>query len=1274
MRLVRRIRLGLLAAALLLVAATGWRAFVLADARARIAAHAVPLEVDHLDGGVLITVEGDEVLAAVGPREVDLRDGPLRVGAAEIELVSARARRREILRRDWAVYAHPERGFRRIDVGPDPTGARDGVRDRIVVAALDEAKTGWFHLTPPGPGSEPRFQPGDRAAWLVAEQDGLEVSGGDGTPTARPPAGGRVRVQDRFTVSHAASDTRLSFAWVDTARAAPVLDARGRVQGYRDARGVDLVVRAEEPAEDAHPQLLVQLDGSTRRLPLTPHARLLLHGRKDPLRPFLRGLLPGRAADRQLEAAVADGLADGWIAVDPAGTHVTIPSDGDAPAPGMTWALARSVVQLIDGYDRARAPLAVRLGPGLVGAAATCDDAGMRFDPELAAWTPTARPRDGVQTCRVPVAPDAGFTWIETAVPSAWASGDGDLSPLPGQRGTWTRHAVEPVGALVVRLDGRPTLPGPDRVAASIAGGPPGTALVAEGVRLSGRGFGGWDGATGAAEEAARSVWTRVPGDRWRVEGSAPPPLEDRARPVFLRIPVTAQSAGWMALDLTIPGAVRSARWNGDAVALPDPGPDGGRRVSLKLRRGPNLFALHVERPATAPVPEAGGTRFVTDGSGTPTGLASHVAERRARHAVRSERTETITVDRDAADAPSLFVDRAAPGLPEGLRWQLAPARGRAAEAELVLAAGPGVLLENDFGALVLTRDGLAWDNGSRLTLGGVRRVETDPDGPPLAGFKVAPGTRWALSEDGQAVAGPDFRLRARPDCGPDDIAAALVVVHAGRVACVEVLGRPRWAPLDDSLPATRLRLRTDGLESVTVATSRPATLWDETAQATAVAASSTLDRGVEWAPGAWLVIPGTSLRLRRPWPEDEAALRVPVAAHSGRVTVDDDLQARALQAMDAHLARQPAEALDDTHALRGAVLVMDAVDGDILACAARDRDGVVDPRACWEEHDLRPGSTFKIATAAAALRSADPTVRALLEGRHPSGLSRTGGSGSLEDARLPRLPPGSGPDRSLRTRLRNFRNKPMAADLDLDGALAGSVNTWFGYLGLLLHEPLRAGWGDAAIADPTTRAAAWPVLQVAAEAGLGERFELAPGVWGTGGSAPHDAADSDAAIAARAIGQDAVRATPLGIARLVSMVASGGEIPAPRLDPDRDVARRRVLSRSAAERLQAALSAVVVKGTAARAFADHPWRSLVLGKTGSAQRIDARGMPRTDSWFAGAVLPPDDLEGNPVVIVVALPGAGLGGRHAAEVADEVSRAVIVANGWDRSEVVTARW
>ncbi len=1287
MNLLRRVRIGLLLAGCLLIGATAWRASNLVAARGPAGAKTVAIDVDRVAGGVLIDVDDEGVRARVAGKSRTLVSGaPLEIGEVTLELTGGRTERtREILRRDWSVYAHPERGFRRIDFGPDPTGRVDGVRDRIVVPPIERSSTGWFHLAPATSGAEPRFLPDDRLAWVVAEQDGLIVAAGG--LEHRLQAGGRARVQDRFTIWHEAAPVHLSVRWQPVRRARPVLDGAGRVQGYRDVDAVDLVVLATEPTDEpSATQLLVQHGGTSRRIPLESPSRLLLHGRRDQLGPFGRGVLPTRAADRQLEAAVADGLADGWIRVEPGRSYVDVPGDEDGPAEGLTWALSRSVVDLIDDYDRARSPIAFRLGPGLVAASTRCFDegereVGIRFAPALEAWVPAGRPLGGVHHCTIPRRGAVEHSWIETATPSAWRAGpEAEWVGLPSRPGTWRRHRIEGAVELELRLDGRPARVGPDRVAASVAGGPAGTTLVADGARLSGRGFASWDRLTPATEAAARSVWTRLPGDRWGVEGVAPAAVPDRPRPVFIRLPVVAKTAGWVALDVAAPGSIVSARWNDqplDAVSLPEPNPEGTRRLSVKVRPGDNLLALHVERPPTAPAAEAGGARFLTDARGTPTALAEHVAERRARRSVVTDVLPDSVVDRDAADAAAVMIERGTPGLEAGRRWQIGPARERAATAELILAAGPGVVARNDFGALVLTRSGLEWHNGERLTLGGVRRVETDPDGPPLAGFKIRPNTRWDLTPDGRAVAGPDFRLRSAPSCGGEELSSSIVVVYAGVARCVDVLGRPRWAddPGADALPATRLRVRTDGFEKLTVGSSRPASLWTPDAEVTGVPASPHADRSVEWPAGAWLVIPGWDLRLRRPWPEGEAALRAVAAVTSGRVTIDDDLQAQALRALDDHRERfAVADPASDTHALRGAVLLLDARDGDVLACAARDAAGRESPSACWTNHDLRPGSTFKIATAAAALGSSDPLVKALIDGRQPAGLIRTGGSGSLEDARLPRLPRGSGADRALRTRLHNFKNKPMASDLDLSGALRGSVNTWFGYAGLLMHRPLREGWGDAAVASEADRTAAWPVLDVAGAAGFGERIDLGLGVWGTGGDVPHRAADSDAAVAARAIGQDAVRATPLGVAGLVSMVATDGQIPLPRLDPDREPSRSRVLPAADAATLRSALAEVVVRGTAARAFADHPWRSLMIGKTGSAQRVDGNGLPRTDSWFAGAVLPPSDLAGSPIVVVVVMPGAGLGGRHAAEVADQVSRAVIVSRGWDRSEVVAARW
>jgi cell division protein FtsI/penicillin-binding protein 2 len=147
-------------------------------------------------------------------------------------------------------------------------------------------------------------------------------------------------------------------------------------------------------------------------------------------------------------------------------------------------------------------------------------------------------------------------------------------------------------------------------------------------------------------------------------------------------------------------------------------------------------------------------------------------------------------------------------------------------------------------------------------------------------------------------------------------------------------------------------------------------------------------------------------------------------------------------------------------------------------------------------------------------------------------------------------------------------------------------------------------------------------------------------------------------------VGQDEVRASPLGIAAVLAAIATNGEAPRPRLDPGVATTRVRLATPLAAGRVRAALHEVVRVGTASRAFAENPYRERILGKTGSSQRVDAQGIPRTDSWFAGVVLPPEGVAEHPVVLVAVLPGAGLGGAHAARVVDGLSRALAAARGW----------
>lgn len=1162
MRVARRVVGGLAATAALLVGFVAWRAGALADAgQSDVALHSLPVE--SVGGGLLLDWDDDVALLGAGPPT------PLRVGESvvvddvRIALVPAPAGRVEVLRRPWSVYGHATAGYRRIDFGPDLAGHADGVRDRVLLP--DGA---GFRLVPPRPVRDARFLPEDRGGVVVSEQAGLQIEHGGSTITL--DAGQRVAVKDRFVAR--TGGLAVEVAWEEGATADAVVGKDGRVLGYTERRAADFVVRSLRAGAVA-PHLEVRREAPATDAPagallatFAPGDRALLHGARDRLGPFRRGVLPARAADRQLEAAVAAGLDEGWLRVGPSTTEVAIPRDEDdaSPRDDVGWTVARSVVRLMDGYDRARRPTAVRVLSGLAPARATCtrgrSTVTMAWDDGLSAWAPSDRSgADAVTVCALPG--DGEPVSIEVAVPAAWRPANrgksDDWTPLPTEPGTWTRFVL-PASNVELRLDARAPEHHEDRVAASVAGGPSGTHLGA--VFVSGRAFGGWDERASRSDEAASAVWTSVSGDRWRVEGTAPPSRATRSQPVFLRVPVTARRAGLVALDVALPGRIVSATWNDEPVEVAafDRARAGASRLSLRLTPGDNLLAVFAERPATAPSLAAGGTAFRASRDGRPTALAERVVDRRARAAVV---TASTVAEPHPAELPAsrLLVERGDAPLGDAPSGEALRADLRAGD-ELRVAPRRG-------------RDGLL-----------------------------------SLRDD-------TLRVRAT----------------GGAVQVLATAGGTLWSP--DGVPSS-LPLHPEGAEP----------LW------------------TDWPPGARLSLPGTTLRLRLLAP---TTYRTPVPPVASALTLDDDLQGDAYAALDAHLATLPADVVADTHPLRGAVLALDARSGQILACAARDAADRPDPDACWTDLDLRPGSVFKPLVALAALGSADPVVQRMLDGDQPRGLASVALSGSLTRATLPAR---DGDPIRLRSRLRNFNGRGTPPDRALEGALRASDNVWFGYLGLLLHEPLREGWLGVGIPEHARRSAAWPVRTVAETAGFGASLDLGFGLRGSAGRVPADAPESDAAIAARTIGQDAVRATPLGIATVFAAIAEDGLAPRPTLDPDAARAALPLATPASARRVRDALAAVVQTGTAAAAFRDNPHRDLVIGKTGSSQRIDAHGVPRTDSWFAGVVAPPRGHDEGAIVLVAVLPGAGLGGAHAAEVIDSLSRDVVVARGWSSAD------
>ena len=1269
------LRWGLLLCAAALVATTGLRGARLLAAKPDTTVVVRAVETSTLERALLVAPDGEAwTLRAVGSDEARrVRPGQVvEVAGTQVQVVEGAAGGGdEVLRVPWSVFGPARGGHRRIDFGADPLGRADGVRDRVVLPSGSEG-AGWFHLVPPEQGRA--FGPDDRSARLVPERAGLRLRAG---AVAQDLVVGEPVLIER-SADIEAEGVHLNIAWLDVQRASVLEGSDGRVLGYGEASAsTDFVVRSLGERALGAPQLVL-LDRAGEpvdRVVLADRSPTLVHGPRTRITGLRGQVLPPTHRDLRLEAAVREGLAEGWIELGPAGARVTIPTDGDDPRSDLGWGLSRDVVAVVDAYERAVDPVGLRLLEGVLASASTADGAGLRFDGSLQAWLPSSRPQEGAPV-RFELAVSADEVVLAAALPARWRrSGEEDwrslAPPRSGRWETWTLDAAAS-STIEVQLEPPSGAAATTSLAFAVAGAPEGTFLRRDDVRVGPRAYEDWQ-LPGHAGPAA-SLWTRVQGDRWSVAG-APPASSIAPRAVFVRVPLKAVSGGQLALDLSVPGRVLRAWWNGaprEDPLLPTQAGGGEARLSLPTRRGDNLLALQIELPATGPPRQGGVVRFQADASGTLQGLDASVAQRRMRDAVRQERRRLKVQARGGA--PEVIVERGVPGLPVGARWRLAPSAEVAGETVLILAEGSGPLRRNDFGDLHLGAEGLSWHNGRRLALGAARPLASEPEGVAVAGQRVGLGAKQRLRSTGETVEGPAFRLRALP---PSErvLRGELVVVHRGDVHALAVENTPKWhrdpKPEEDA-GAPRIAVRAAGLD-VQVAVNRPAALWTHRGERVPLTSASLdgadvpVDGFQPWPRGARLVIDGLELRLRRPGKPEAHDLPPWAEALGGRSTLDPDLQDAARWALRSQLTDFDR---DDTEALAGALLVMNARTGDVLACAAEERDGA-DPRArltrpCWQDGGFHPGSTFKIATASAGLSSKDPAVRRMLDGDLPEGLRRAGARSSLQGATLPGV--DGGDERTLRSRLRNFRGHLMPVDADLEDALRGSLNTWFGYLGLLMHRPTREGWPAAGIATRSAREAAWPVERVARAVGFGERIDLGGGEIGTGGRLPTAAAGSDAVIAARSVGQGELSATPLGIAGLVAVAASNGQAPVPRVSLDRAVESRTILGPAAARRLRDALLAVVARGTAARAFADNPHRALILGKTGSAQRIDRQGLQRTDAWFAGAVLPPEGRPGDPVVVVALLPDGGLGGTRAAEAVDQFSRDLVRARAWDRAE------
>ncbi|HUP22811.1 MAG TPA: FtsW/RodA/SpoVE family cell cycle protein [Thermoanaerobaculia bacterium] len=321
------------------------------------------------------------------------------------------------------------------------------------------------------------------------------------------------------------------------------------------------------------------------------------------------------------------------------------------------------------------------------------------------------------------------------------------------------------------------------------------------------------------------------------------------------------------------------------------------------------------------------------------------------------------------------------------------------------------------------------------------------------------------------------------------------------------------------------------------------------------------------------------------------------------KLTVDARLQASLADSLARHVREAGRE--------RGAAVVLDATSGELLASASYPwpATGSADPvpgdpslldRSRYGLYP--PGSTFKVVTAIAALRK-DPAL-------------------ARKEYACVALP-GGRVGHAVRGWGRPIRDDPTArephGELDLAGGLRYSCNAFFAQLGTY----------DVGAAD---------LLRTAA-------------LFGIETARPNTTEALQDALPQSAYGQGQVVATPLEMARVAAAVANGGLLPAVRwvLPGAGDAADgrqpERVLGIEQAERLQAALRAVVTSGSAS-ALRDAP--VSLAGKTGTAEIAGSA----SHSWFIGFA--PFGGSGRTIAFAVLVEHGGYGGRVAVRVARDL--------------------
>jgi cell division protein FtsW (lipid II flippase) len=346
---------------------------------------------------------------------------------------------------------------------------------------------------------------------------------------------------------------------------------------------------------------------------------------------------------------------------------------------------------------------------------------------------------------------------------------------------------------------------------------------------------------------------------------------------------------------------------------------------------------------------------------------------------------------------------------------------------------------------------------------------------------------------------------------------------------------------------------------------------------------------------------------LRHRWePDNPAVKRIRDRERNVHLSLSGALQVKAGQILKAHLAEQ--------HLDRGALVVMDPANGDLLASVSLPAPDLLQEKLALGAASgslldraryglYPPGSTFKVITAIAALRL-DP---ALCHQQY-------------QCIRLPDGRTGNFVGNSKRPIRDDEEDKSPHGTLDMDRAIIVSCNAYFAQLGTYKVGPQQmldtAKLIGISVANPPTVKNLKPQM---------------PQV---------------------SYGQGQVVASPFQMARVAAAIAAGGSLPEGRWVTDDSNTRKQgpqqLLAPNVADILAKDMRGVVTSGTGFRLAKITP---QIAGKTGTAELANAP----SHAWFIGFA--PYDTNTKRIAFAILAENGHYGGTAAAPMAGDLVQA-----------------